>query len=251
MKVLFSGQIPKDVNYPEAMEDAVKIATDAHRIAVSDGASESFDSKIWAQLLVDLFSQSSRFDWEGLVTAVQLYDKQFNPSELSWSKQAAFERGSFATLLGVEINPAGSQVSILSVGDSLAILLSGDDSVQSFPYMDSQQFQQRPELLCTKSAHNSFVESSDFDSSHSMIWDLQALTAPVLLCMTDALGEWALKMKEDGLPQWAILLSLEKIEDLERLVLTEREARRMRIDDVTLVSIALNGDYNIYELPHA
>ncbi len=250
MRVVFCGQVPKDPNYPEATEDVVEIAQDAGRLAISDGASESFDSRTWAQLLVENFARSPELSSGWLSEVVRQYNERYDLSTLSWSKYAAFERGSFATLLGLEVFPSHSAVDILSVGDSLAVLLSDAEMIDSFPYSDAQQFQQRPELFCTNPSHNGFIEDSDFFSRHHKTWCFKHLKNPVVLCMTDALGEWALKMAQEGDPQWATLQSITEEAQLQSIVRTERQNKRMRVDDVTLVSIAFDG-VSPHELPHS
>lgn len=241
MRVVFCGQVPKDLKYPESTEDAVEIAHSEGRLAISDGASESFDSKTWAQLLVKNFARSPGLSSDWLSEVLRLYAASYDLSTLSWSKHAAFERGSFATLLGLEMFPSHSAVDIISVGDSLAVLLSNGELIDSFPYGNAQQFQQRPELFCTNPLHNGFFEDSDFFSRHHKTWIFKGLERPAVLCMTDALGEWALKMAQNGEPQWATLLSITDEAQLQTIVLGERQQRRMRIDDVTLVSIAFDG----------
>ena len=56
--------------------------------------------------------------------------------------------------------------------------------------------------------------------------------------MTDALGEWALKqaLAEDS--GFIELLSLQTEEELAELVLRERAAKRMYIDDSTLLVLS-------------
>jgi hypothetical protein len=241
MRVVFCGQVPKEPNYPESNEDAAEIARDAGRLAISDGASESFDSKTWAQLLVGAFARSPGLSPAWLSEVVREYNAHYDVSMLSWSKHAAFERGSFATLLGVEECPAHAAVDVLSVGDSLAVLLSSSGMIDSFPYNDAQQFQQRPELFCTNPSYNGFIGEPDFFSRHHKTWELKELENPVVLCMTDALGEWALRMAQEDSPQWQALLSITDEAQLQALIRSEREGRRMRVDDVTLVSIAFDG----------
>lgn len=250
MRVVFCGQVPKDPNYPEATEDAVEIAQDAGRLAISDGASESFDSKTWAQLLVGKFASSPGLNSGWLSEVVRQYNARHDLSTLSWSKHAAFERGSFATLLGLEVFPSNSAVDVLSVGDSLAVLLSSSEMIDSFPYKDAQHFQRRPELFCTNPSHNGFIGEPDFFSRHHKTWNLRQLEHPAVLCMTDALGEWALRMAQEDAPQWATLLSITDNAQLQSIVRSEREHRRMRVDDVTLVSIAFDG-VAPDELPHS
>lgn len=239
MRILFLGQIPKDLNYPEAIEDAIEVSADTANIAISDGASESFDSKTWAHLLVANYTNSPGLAPNWLPEVISQYNAHFNGSSLSWSQQAAFERGSFATLLGIEESSAHSSIDILSVGDSLAVLLAGTTMIKSFPYQNSQQFQQRPRLFCTTASKNNFLYDSKFFSQHQRTWSLKDLFKPTLLCMTDALGEWAFRMAQDNSPQWETLLSINSLPQLEELVLNERAKKLMRIDDVTLVSIAL------------
>lgn len=240
MRVIFCGQVPKDPSYPDENEDAYEIVSSVDRVAISDGASESFDSKTWAKLLVDSFAKSPEINPGWLSEVVRQYNEYYDLKKLSWSKHAAFERGSFATLLGVETFSEHSSLEVLSVGDSLAVLLSGSKMIDSFPYREAQQFKNRPELFCTNSSHNGFIFEADFFSRHQKTWDLKKLDDPVLLCMTDALGEWALKMAENGSPQWEALMSIEDVSQLQVIVSAEREHRRMRVDDVTLVSIGFD-----------
>jgi hypothetical protein len=238
MRLHFCGTVSKDPSYPEAIEDAVEVAFE--RAAISDGASESFDSKTWARLLVKAFLSSPELTPEWLSRVVQQYNSQYDLATLSWSKRAAFERGSFATLLGVENCSTHCAVDIISIGDSLAVLLEGEKFVESFPYHDSRQFLNRPTLFCTNPTHNGFLEAPDFFSQHLKTWRFDSFKKPIVLCMTDAIGEWALKMAHEGNPQWATLIAVTDTYQLEEIVINERQKRRMRIDDVTLLTLTFD-----------
>jgi hypothetical protein len=238
MKVLFAGQVPKDLSFPEDIEDVYKMATDLGRVAVSDGAGESYDSKTWAKLLTDKFVHHPELSENWLTEAVEDYLAKSDYSHLSWSKQAAFERGSFATLLCIEEFVELGTVDVLGVGDTVAILLDDNHFVDSFPYVCAEEFQQRPELFSTKAIHNSFIASPDFFSRHLKVWPITGRKAPIVLCMTDGLGEWALRSAQQGQPMWQILAEIKESSVLEKLVLQERKAKNMRIDDVTLVKLS-------------
>ena len=238
MRVLFVGQVPKDPTFDTANEDRLELDLEFGRIAVSDGASESFDSQIWAELLVKQFVRDPALGRGWLDALVGEYAAKFDVAGMSWSKQSAFERGSFATLLGIEHFSLHGTIDVLSVGDSLAVLLDHDELIDSYPYSSAIEFQQRPELFSTLTQHNSFVEGPTFFTAHHRSWNITALKRPILLCMTDALGEWALNLAQQGSPQWQLLASMNDTELLQSLVLEERAHKRMRIDDVTLVSIA-------------
>ena len=75
-------------------------------------------------------------------------------------QQAAFDRGSFASLLGVSDRGDG-RVGVLAIGDSLAVLCDGDRVVASFPYELPEQFEARPQLLSTNPAENAFLAEPD------------------------------------------------------------------------------------------
>ncbi len=247
--MVFAGQVPKDPSFPDTNEDAFVLATEHGRIAVSDGASESFDSRTWAHLLVTRFVQHPGVTPSWLDDAIADYAARFDPATLSWSKRAAFDRGTFATLLGIEQCVEHGTVDVLGVGDSLAVLLDDGKLIESFPYVRAEEFQQRPELFCTNAALNTFFASPDFFSKHHKTWSITRGAASVVLCMTDALAEWALRHAEEDRPMWQMLAGIKNVSDLEALVLQERQTRTMRIDDTTLVRLAFaasGGD----ELPN-
>ncbi len=231
----FAGQVPKDQNFPDANEDMYELATDVGRIAVSDGASESFDSKTWAHILATRFAKSSELGADWLMEAIADYTNRYYPANLSWSKRAAYERGSFATLLGLELCIENSTVDLLSVGDSLAVLLDGTELIETFPYLRAAEFHQRPRLISTRNSLNSFITSPDFFVNHCRQWSLRGRMVPIVLCMTDAIAEWALRNSEEGHPVWEALTKINDLADLEDIVLRERQAKTMRIDDTTLV----------------
>jgi serine/threonine protein phosphatase PrpC len=116
---------------------------------VSDGASESYDGRTWSHLLVRRYRQQPRFDEQWVNQAVQHYASRHNPADLTWSKQAAFERGSFATLLAIHIKN-GAQAEVLAVGDSIAVLGTSGCFCNSFPYTSASQFNSEPLLQCSE-----------------------------------------------------------------------------------------------------
>ncbi|QSR89358.1 hypothetical protein IT6_03505 [Methylacidiphilum caldifontis] len=250
MRVVFAEQVPKEPSFPDVNEDVLELRrSDIGRIAVSDGASESFDSKRWAKLLTARFVQNPKLDKTWLDSAISDYQTQFNPAQMSWSQQAAFDRGSFATLLGIEQLVEHNSISIFSVGDSIAVFLDGNDLIDSFPYRRAEEFQQRPELFSTNAALNDFFSSPDFSTRYYKTWSLMNRKAPVVLCMTDAIGEWFLRAAQEGNHKWRVLTKIRDISDFESLVLQERQSENMRIDDTTLVRLAFDAIDND-ELPY-
>ena len=66
-------------------------SADGQRLALSDGASESYDSRLWANLLATKFAEDPRFGPEWLDAAVSAYHGEHDFAAMSWSQQLAFE----------------------------------------------------------------------------------------------------------------------------------------------------------------
>lgn len=238
MKIRFKASLPKDMSAPQLNEDAY--APDkkgvVSKIAISDGASESYNSKLWANLLVKQFVSESAINAAVVDSLVAQYNSQHDYATMSWSQQSAYERGSFASLVGVEYTDVHHELDLIAVGDSLAVLIDNDAAVLTYPYHTSSQFDQRPTLISTLKQHNRFLEEKDFISSHSKTVSLTQYEKPTLLLMTDALGQWALRNQEQGTPVWSLLYNIKKPQ-LKKLIIEERQQKRMRTDDVTLLVV--------------
>lgn len=243
MKLEFCGSVPKDPGSPDANEDKFAFSDDGlRRLALCDGASESFDSKLWASLLASRFVLDPKVGPEWVASVLAKYSTAHDFNSLSWSKQAAYERGSFATLLGVEDDEEHNAVDILAVGDSVALLVCDGKLVHGWPFEDPERFKDRPTLLSTINGHNDFVGISGFWTEHGKTFHLEGLASPRLLCMTDALGEWALKQALSGSNGLVELLSVETEEQLAKLVLRERTTKQMRVDDSTLLVLSFDRE---------
>jgi hypothetical protein len=202
---------------------------------VSDGASISFDSATWSRLLVRRYAQHPRIDDEWVAGAIVDYAKLHDRDALPWAQQAAFDRGSFASLLAVRDAGFG-RVEVFAIGDSLAVLCDGDRLVESFPYQTPDQFDASPQLLSTNPAENAFLRQAETLAGLSSEWDLGELEAPMLLCVTDALGRWLLAEQGREPSPIALLRQIRTRRQFTRLIEREREAGRMRRDDTTLLA---------------
>ncbi len=218
----------------EANEDAWQ---HAHKGAgaVSDGASVSYDSAPWARLLARKYAQRPEFSAAWLDEAIADYAGQHDRDSLPWAQQAAFDRGSFASLLGIR-DAGGGRIAILAIGDSLAVLCDGDRVIDSFPYDKTEQFEARPRLLSTSAAENRFLDEPGVRDSLYREWDLQPLSNPAVLCVTDALGCWILGGRSREPSPIALLRRVKKPRAFTRLVNEERAAGRLRRDDTTMLA---------------
>jgi hypothetical protein len=233
MRLSFAASVPKYQQDSRLNEDAIGDRASHGVYAVSDGASESFDSRRWSRLLVQLFLSNAHVDEKWLRRAITLYARQFDREAMSWSAQAAFDRGSFATLTGIVISRAGSQAQVLGVGDSLAVLVDGKQIVSSYPYQRPEQFAMRPLLFSTVWEKNRALLGQALGNLGAR-WSLRHLRDASVLLMTDALGAWLLRDPRSRLPK---LLNLNTPRQFEALVGRERMNGQMRRDDTTLAVI--------------
>lgn len=242
MRLLFRGSCPKDPSASDVNEDRWAYCGPRGTLALCDGASESFNSSVWAQILADKFVLDPAVTADWLSDAVAEYVARHDFAAMSWSRQASYERGSFSTLLGVQHIPGNATVEILATGDSLAVLADGDRFVSSWPYAHAERFKERPTLFSTLSEHNGFLSGPNFWTAHGTHFNLESLGTPRLVCVTDALGEWLLRHNQSGDNGLSRLLALEREEELVDLVVEERQAGRMRVDDSTLIVAAFDKE---------
>lgn len=232
MRLTFCGSCRKDPLGTDANEDRWAFSESAGVLALCDGASESFSSSVWAQILVDKFVLEPELTSEWLSDALAEYALRHDYASMSWSRQASYERGSFSTLLGVQHDAVHGTAEILAVGDSVAVLTDAGKIVSAWPFSDPECFNDRPTLLATLPEHNAFVLKRNFWSDRGTHFDLSSLQNPLLVCLTDALGHWLLRSGDEALGR---LLSVGSEDELTELVIRERSAGRMRTDDSTLI----------------
>lgn len=238
-QILFEGSVAKHAESPEDNEDAYRMALEKGRVVLSDGASESFDARSWANLLVDQFLDTDPSD-EAIGSCIQAYKRLHDPSKLSWSKAAAYERGSYATLVIAQDDPNNQAITIISVGDSLAVW-SKDDLIETTPYSHSDQFIGKPTLIATRQELNASVRIEESGTWNRMVWTY-GKEGGVLLCMTDALGAWLLQNHERGNSSAFERLScIKDQQEFIDLVEGERASGVMRRDDTTLIIVAVGS----------
>jgi hypothetical protein len=250
MRLLFQGSCRKDPSENDVNEDRWAFSRLRGTLALCDGASESYDSSVWAQILSDKFVLDPTVTPEWLTDAVAEYVSRHDFDAMSWSQQASYKRGTFSTLLGVRHDATGGAVEVLAVGDSLAVLADGCAVVSYWPYSKPQRFREHPTLLATLTEHNGFVSEVASFAARVARFDLGTLEKPRLLCVTDALGEWLLRQAQYGGDGLERLLAISSQEELEDLIARERMASRIKIDDSTLIVASFDEGLEANGLPH-
>jgi hypothetical protein len=235
------SRLPLAFSVPKVLEDQRN--EDSFRrsrkgvYALSDGASVSFDSASWARILVRRYARNPAFTRAWLAAAIAEFRKLYDRDSLPWMQQASFDRGSFASLLGVRVIDEGRLIQVFSIGDSLAVLCDGDCIKATFPLAKASEFTRSPQLLCTNPMQNAFLDKVDIDDDLVADWSFRGLKQPALLCMTDALGHWLLSRRDDAVSPVSILRKVRTPDAFVRFVRDERAAGRMKRDDTTLIAL--------------
>lgn len=235
MKKIFDITVPKDKSEASSNEDAFDYDYQKQVFALSDGASESYNSKIWSKILVREFVDIPNLSEEWILKCAKKYLKSLDLTNLTESQFIAFNKGSFATLITVQRQ--GNKISIFNVGDShiFAFAKSQDNDTNStisskparyIELFKKPTFTDNPTLISTKILNNSFIDFDNIEDSvyfktldlkypFSSLTELHRRvsfvlnnsepinslrlpdkTAIFLICATDAVAEWIFKYIE-------------------------------------------------------
>lgn len=231
-KSLKTFSVPKHDDTPN--EDRWSVSADKKIIAVSDGASVSFDSARWAEALCRRFVADPIVTPEWVQSGTYEYGALYDREAMPWMQQGAFDRGSFATLLGVSFSNGFGSMRVLALGDSILAVLDRCSLVSVIPNMTVADFDGSPNLLSTNPAENDFLTAEYISAAYCEVL-LAQYESPVCMLMTDALGRWLIEGPHtERVPS---LLALETHEEFTELVDRERSAGRLKRDDTTLVVI--------------
>jgi len=234
----FAGRLAKLGNSLDECEDAFD--SSPPRFAVSDGATESSYSSVWAEILTRTFCASQdELDSPGAITGWleacrrewQAWETRISSREdLPWFARDKLRAGAFATFVGISFR--GSQWTVFAHGDACAFVVRGDELIESFPVTGAAEFGTSPVLLSSRD------DGAPIDPSSLRAGS--AAPGDRIYLATDALAHWIVDAVEGGQKPWEALRDgINSIEDLEVFVREERASHRMRNDDVTLLSLDL------------
>jgi hypothetical protein len=247
--------IPKKGSTPKENEDffyphEAEIKRDHQSMAIADGASEGFLSKLWSKILTVSYVNFDRTDLDirqFTDFCIEVYDyqreryiqkREENNNPLKWFEENLMIKGSFSTLLGVTFfneTPEGGHWRSISVGDSCLFQLR-DSVVESFPVSDASSFGNTPDLISSNPAYNRELEAK------VRIKTGQFIFGDSFYLMTDAIANWFMTQAAGGGRPWATLEELLETDDLKGYVNRLREENRLKNDDVTIARVKLAED---------
>lgn len=213
-------------------------AQDKLRFAISDGASNSSYSTVWAELLVRNYVECDNSDWQAHMRALQQkwyeWYAGINWSDLPWNCGAKAMEGDSATLLGLtfssyDVNNGNWEA--LAIGDSCLFHVRSNEFVSSFPLHNSNDFNDFPALICSIDSNiGNRVQAIKFIKGNYQIGD-------IFIMATDAIAEWFLNSHEAGEKPWLDLVNLSSNTHFRGFIETLRQHGRIEDDDVTILII--------------
>ena len=217
------------------------------RCAVLDGATEAYDSVRWVGQLVESFLG---LDPQGRpVLEAPATEAWFAHMQQQWLERAPetfssiFEerkfsqQGSFATLLGCELNLNGDEPSwrAVSLGDAVLFQVRDGRLVGEFPPMARGDFGIDPDGIFTQASQLPRMRAGLRFSTGPLVSGDQ-----LLLC-TDALAAWAVQEGSTKSPPWTTLCSIDHPHAFTALVEEQLASRRLKNDDITLLRVSVSA----------
>lgn len=242
LATIVSSNTSSQNGYTEACIFKEKIV----RLAIADGASEAFESGLWALALVEAFVQlPQKMKHESieqceeikqwLESPIQIWKKGILWDKLPYYAQKKALRGAYSTLLGVTFSyPSDMNSTIrwhaIAVGDSCLFQIRDKKVLVRFPINRAEDFCISPPLIYTQQDYNGR------SLKNLCIIKGECQPGDLFVLATDALAAWFLKQLEIGKQPWHRLNEL----DLEKFVIlieSLRQEKEMSNDDVTLLLV--------------
>ena len=252
MPLLFYGRVAKDHQPDEKSEDNCAIHVDGKTliVALSDGAGTVAFSRQWSATLskwavqhpIENFTENEVLGWfdnstEGLYRA---WRQRIPPyDELPYYGQNGLIDGSQATLLVVQLE--NLYLKAFAVGDTCLYHVRDNELMHAFPVTSADDFDTSPALI-----HTSARVFPNHEGNLNFL-ETDCLQSDIIFLATDALACWIQKQFEMGEPVWENLSSIHDDKDFCELVRGLRKEKRIRNDDVVLISIRVSGKNELTE----
>jgi serine/threonine protein phosphatase PrpC len=240
----------KDAEHPEQFQDAYALDPQRGIAVVADGVASAIFSRQWAAILTeatladppDPNHPQSFADW--LRRQRQAWSQQIDTGGLAWFQKAKLPLGAFSTLLWIRLVPPAEQqpgtfgayrLQSFAIGDSCLFHVRHGQLLRTFPIQQAAELEADPLVL----------GSVDLNRDGLMRFAaLDELCYPddLLVLCTDAIAQWALRLRESGeWPAWDKYWALTR-QEWEDEIVRLRQQQQMRYDDATLVLLRVTGE---------
>lgn len=177
------------------IQDKYCIEENSKVFAIADGTTQSFQSNVWADLLVTEFCRNPKFE------AVEFIELACNAAGVVWNERQSFSAhsafasleeekfkgGSTSTFLGVKID-SNSLCRVMGVGDCNLFIIKKSGRLDSYPFQSFEEISANQSFLNTIELISGKYELSNCFSSSFRLEDGDEL----VLC-SDAFAKMILK----------------------------------------------------------
>jgi len=242
-------KLAKDAEHPDENQDACQSDAEHGIAAIADGVASGIFSRQWSRILTEatIAETPDPTDKEAfgrwLARRREAWNTQIDVSELSWFQKPKLREGAFSTLLWVEITPIDEsdrqpqdpwRLRAFAVGDSCLFHVRRGKLLRTFPVEKAAELEANPVVIGSVDLNR--------DDLVRFEW-FEALCRPgdLLVLCTDAIADWALRLREAGNPPaWEEYWSKTE-ETWQEEIAALRSERQMRYDDATLLLLRV-GD---------
>lgn len=229
---------------PAECEDAISINARSWRYALADGATEGFDSRSWAQRLVDgwTVAEPAPLTSEVFRPWVEEQGRRLHASwkdrALPWYAEEKARQGSYAAFVGLGFRAGGASLhwQAIALGDACMIQRRGGKVVRALPISDSSLFNSSPLLVPSLGA------LQEVALPHATVAGGLAERGDVFLLLSDAGAAWYLKLSQEQkavAAEFDSLLAASNTGALVELFRRERHAKQINNDDIAILRIAI------------
>jgi hypothetical protein len=234
----------KEDSAPSECEDAIGLNAESWRYALADGATEGFDSRSWARLLVDGWTQANPapLSAETFRPWVEEQGRRLHASwanrALPWYAEEKARRGSYAAFVGLqfEVGTDALHWQAIALGDSCLIQRRDGSICRALPISDESLFNSSPVLV------PSLASLQETALSRATVEGGTAQCGDVFLLLSDAGAAWYLKLSKERKAveaEFDASLAASDGGALLELFRRERQAKRIVNDDIAILRIAI------------
>ena len=235
-------------------EDALGWNTRKQRFCVADGATEGFDSRRWARLLVKHWLRSARpvttplvfSGWTQWVSS--RFERHWRSRRLSWFAEERARAGAFAAFVGLSFHESNEALywQVIALGDCCLLLRRDDQIVESIPLADPESFNSRPILVPSK------VDALETTAASIVCRSGRVEPGDTYLLLSDAIAAWYLRSwRDDGSRLQARafeeLIARGSYGELQVLVNAGRQSGLLRNDDIAAIVVCVRQDPDVSE----
>lgn len=213
--------------------DSFCVNSNKQSIAISDGASRSFNPGAWARDLTSGFTQDNH------TLSIENIEKIANsrdaaPSDqLSWNEEELMLNGSHATLLVIYSMKKRKKTvtfTVHSIGDSILVICDKLGHITSaYPHVSTEKFPITPSLVSNIAPY--------FRGKPETKTDLKISTSETMFLMTDAVARYVARNKESNIHQLFPFLRQKDEKHFLAWANEKRMSSEIEDDDLTLVEI--------------